>query len=175
MIPFFFHIHRNHHSSRLTSSFVVMETKPLGRDVVEHPGGSGCTSSPACPGTVLGTGAVGYPGGCNTPHSEWGRRAAGSALVPWCLSNPEPSHLDRLGERPRAAPPALRGRQEGAAAPSTLCRAPAASQDTRPRHGPKHLSMLEEPSRTWCCLQPRAPIPSWNWPAKGLSSGISLY
>ena len=44
MIPFFFRIHRNHHSSPLTSSFVVMETRPSGRDAVEHPGVGGCIS-----------------------------------------------------------------------------------------------------------------------------------
>lgn len=163
MIPFFFHVCRNHHFS-LTSSFVVMETKPSGRDVVEHPGVGGCIS-----GTVLGGTRVG------TTHPAAGRESGGlcSPSVLRSLSSGEPSHLDRLGERPQAAP--YEGGRRVQAGPSTLCRAPAVSQDTRARHSSRHLSRLEEPSRTWCCLQPRAAIPGWNWPAQGWSSGISLY
>lgn len=62
MMPFFFRICWNHHFSRLTSSFVVMETRPSGRDAVEHPFVSGCIS---------GAGL----------WDMWGGRAAGSALL----------------------------------------------------------------------------------------------
>lgn len=172
MIPFFFRVHRNHHSS-LTSSFVVMETKPFRK---RSSGASWCRW------VHLGhrardTGLWDARGG--TAHTQRAGQESSrlcSPLVRWSLSSTEPSHLARLGERPRAAPPAYGGGgRRGQAAPSTLCRAPAASQDTRARRSSKHLSRLEEPSRMWCCLQPRATIPSWNWPAQGLSSGISLY
>lgn len=80
MIPVFFPIHRNHPSS-LTSSFVVMETKPSGRDAMEHPGVVGASQTWGC----------GIPGWVYTTHSVWDRRAAGSALLLWSLSSVEPS------------------------------------------------------------------------------------
>lgn len=83
MIPFFFLTRRNHHSSRLTSSSVGMETEPSGSQAVEHPGISGRISSPSHRARGGGhSGDTGLTAPCRAPEPLWpaGRAVTGSAV-----------------------------------------------------------------------------------------------
>lgn len=136
MIPFFFRIHRNHHSSLLTSSSVGMETEPSGSPAVQHPGISRRISSPSRRARGWGWG---HRGSCRAQSPMQSTRALVATRT--CCS--------------RAS-----------------CGYPAMGR------GILHAARLPAWGQlTWTasCLQPAAAIPSWNWPARGLSGGISLY
>lgn len=123
MIPFSFRTRRNHHSSRLTSSSVGMETRHQPAHLI-----------PVLLGTGLGA---------------QGRHRAHSPM------------------QSTRAPVATR-----------TCRSRVSCGCQAMGRGILHPAGLPAWGQlTWTssCVQPTAAIPSWNWPARGLSGGISLY